>query len=63
MLDSVEKTGLNIVYGTWMTTFSTNPYFIIFQGFECYATLLVKELGSPLGPTMANVFLSFYEMK
>ena len=27
-----------------MTTFSTDPYFIIFQRFECYTTLLVKEL-------------------
>ena len=33
------------IYGTWMTTFSTNPYFFIFQCFECYtATLIVKEL-------------------
>ena len=31
-------------YGTWMTTFSTNPYFIIFQRFECYITLIVKDL-------------------
>ena len=27
-----------------MTTVSTNPYFIIFQRFECYTTLIVKEL-------------------
>ena len=27
-----------------MTTFSANPYFIIFQRFECYNTLIVKEL-------------------
>ena len=27
-----------------MTTFSTNPYFVIFQRFECYTTLIVKEL-------------------
>ena len=27
-----------------MTTFSTNPYFIIFQRFECYTTIIVKEL-------------------
>ena len=27
-----------------MTTFSTNPYFIIFQRFECYTALIVKEL-------------------
>ena len=27
-----------------MTTFLRNPYFIIFQCFECYATLIVKEL-------------------
>ena len=27
-----------------MTTFSTNPYFIIFQRFECYTTPIVKEL-------------------
>ena len=25
-------------YGTWMTTFSTNPYFIMFQHLECYTT-------------------------
>ena len=31
-------------YGTWMTTFSTNPYFIIIQCFENYTTLIVKEL-------------------
>ena len=31
-------------YGAWMTMFSTNPYFIIFQRFECYTTLIVKEL-------------------
>ena len=30
-------------YGTWMTTFSTNPYFI-FQRLECYTTLIVKKL-------------------
>ena len=27
-----------------MTAFSTNPYFVIFQRFECYTTLIVKEL-------------------
>ena len=27
-----------------MTTFSKNPYFVIFQRFECYTTLIVKEL-------------------
>ena len=27
-----------------MNKFSTNPYFIIFQRFECYITLTVKEL-------------------
>ena len=26
------------------TTFLTNPYFIIFQHFESYTTLIVKEL-------------------
>ena len=27
-----------------MTTFLANPYFIIFQPFDCYTTLIVKEL-------------------
>ena len=27
-----------------MTMFSTNPYFIIFQRFESYTALIVKEL-------------------
>ena len=27
-----------------MTTFSANPYFIVFQRFECYATRIAKEL-------------------
>ena len=27
-----------------MTMFWTNPYFITFQRFECYTTLIVKEL-------------------
>ena len=31
-------------YCSWMTMFSTNPYFIFFQRFECYTTLIVKEL-------------------
>ena len=31
-------------YGAWMTMFSTNPYFIIIQRFECYTTLILKEL-------------------
>ena len=31
-------------YRAWMTTFSTNPYFIIFQRFECSTTLSVKEV-------------------
>ena len=31
-------------YGAWMTVFSTNLYFIIIQRFECYITLIVKEL-------------------
>ena len=31
-------------YGAWMTIFSTNLYFIIFQRFECYTTLIVKEI-------------------
>ena len=30
--------------GTWMTTFLTNPYFIIFQRLELYTTLIVKKL-------------------
>ena len=35
---------VNYCYDAWMTTFSQNPYFIIFQPFECYTTLIVKEL-------------------
>ena len=31
-------------YGAWMTTFSGSPYLVIFQCFECYTTLIVKEL-------------------
>ena len=31
-------------YGAWMAMFSTNLYFIIFQRFECYTTLIVKEM-------------------
>ena len=31
-------------YGAGMTMFATNPYFITFQRFECYTTLIVKEL-------------------
>ena len=27
-----------------MITFSTKPYFIVFQRFECYTTLIVKKL-------------------
>ena len=32
-----------LCYGARMTKFLTNPYFI-FQRFECYTTLIVKEL-------------------
>ena len=41
---SSNKQSLFKRYGTWMTMFSTNPYFIIIQRFECYTTLIVKEL-------------------
>ena len=43
-IDTSDKQSLFKCCGTWMTTFSTNPYFIIFQRFECYTTLIVKEL-------------------
>ena len=34
----------NKSFGTWMTTFLTNPYFITFQRLERYTILIVKEL-------------------
>ena len=40
--DLYVKSTDNIVYGARMAKFSTNRYFI-FQFFECYATLNVKE--------------------
>ena len=33
-----------MIFDAWMTMLSTNPYFIISQRFECYTTLIVKEL-------------------
>ena len=33
-----------ISHGVLMTTFSTNPYFFIFQRFECYTTFIFREL-------------------
>ena len=43
-------------YGAWMTTtFSTNPCFTILQRFDCYTTLIVKEL---LGNKKINIFTS-----
>ena len=33
-----------ISHGALMTTFSTNPYFFIFQRFECYTTFIFREL-------------------
>ena len=39
-----QKQGFYNPFGAWMTMFSTNPYFIIIQHFECYTTPIVKEL-------------------
>ena len=48
-----------VIYGAWMTMFSTNPYFIIIQRFECYTTLTVKEL---LYNKKSNFLLQFQKV-
>ena len=44
MLITSNKQSLFKRYGACMTMFSTNQFFIIIQCFECYTTLIVKEL-------------------